>query len=70
MSVCYEIYIALCKIFGGQTGDCIFTKKPIKSTKMHFFRFFSIFVFRCMAKQAFIGGEIVPVVAIKSSGLV
>ena len=37
---------------------------------MHFFRFFSIFVFRCMAKQAFIGGEIVPVVAIKSSGLV
>ena len=35
-----------------------------------FFRIFSIFVFRCMAKQAFIGGEIVPVVAIKFSGLV
>ena len=35
-----------------------------------FFRTLSIFVFSCMAKQAFIGGEIVPVVAIKFSGLV
>ena len=23
--------------FGGQTGDCIFAKKPIKSAKTHFF---------------------------------
>ena len=38
-------------LFGGQTGDCIFTKKPIKSTKKHFFRFFIIFVFRCMVEQ-------------------
>ena len=70
MSECYEIYIALCKIFGGQTGDCIFTKKPIKSTKTHFFRFFSIFIFRCMAKQPLTKGKIAPVIAIKFSGLV
>ena len=56
--------------FGGQTGDCFFAKKPIKSAKTHFFRIFSIFAFRCMVKQAFIGGKIVPVVAIKFSGLV
>ena len=37
MSVCYEICVAMCKIFRGQSGDCIFTKKPIKSTKTHFF---------------------------------
>ena len=24
-------------LFGGQTGDCIFAKKPIKSAKTHFF---------------------------------
>ena len=28
---------------GEKSGDCIFTKKPIKSTKTHFFRIFSIF---------------------------
>ena len=37
MSACYEVCVAMCKIFRGQSGDCIFTKKPIKSTKMHFF---------------------------------
>ena len=58
-------------LFGGQSGDCIFTKKPIKSTKTHFFfRIFSIFVFRCMVKQLLIEGKITPVIAIKFSGLV
>ena len=37
ISVCYGVCIALCKIFGGQTGECIFAKKPIKSAKTHFF---------------------------------
>ena len=58
------------KLFGGQSGDCIFTKKPIKSTKRTFFRIFSIFVFRCMVKQPLIEGKIAPVITIKFSGLV
>ena len=70
MSVCYEVCVALYKILGDSLGDCIFTKKPIKSTKTHFFRIFSIFVFRCMVKQPWIGSEIEPVIAIKFSGLV
>ena len=70
MSVCYEVYVTLCKILGGQSGDCIFTKKPIKSTKTHFFRFFSIFAFRCMVKLPLIEAEIVLAIAIKFSGLV
>ena len=37
MSVCYEIYIALCKILGEQEGDGIFTKKLVKSAKIDFF---------------------------------
>ena len=56
--------------FGGQTGDCIFAKKPIKSAKTHFFRIFSIFAFRCMVKLPLIGAEIAPAIAIKFSGLV
>ena len=55
---------------GGQTGDCIFAKKPIKSAKTHFFRIFSIFAFRCMVKLPLIGAEIAPAIAIKFSGLV
>ena len=70
ISACYEIYIALCKIFGGLSRDCIFTKKPIKSAKTHFFRIFSIFAFRCMVKWSLIGTEISPVIAVKFSGLV
>ena len=37
----YTMYYKCCPkdkiLFRGQTGDCIFTKKPIKSTKTHFF---------------------------------
>ena len=36
-SVCYKILLKDKSLFGGQTGDCIFTKKPIKSAKTHFF---------------------------------
>ena len=57
-------------LFGGQSGDCIFTKKPIKPTKTPFFRFFSIFAFRCMVKHPLFEGKIAPVIAIKFSGLV
>ena len=55
---------------GGQTGDCIFAKKPIKSTKTHFFRIFSIFAFRCMIKLPLIGAEIAPAIAVKFSSVV
>ena len=55
---------------GGQTGDCFFAKKPIKSAKTHFFRIFSIFAFRCIVKWPLIGTEIAPATAIKFSGLV
>ena len=58
------------KLFGGQTGDCIFAKKPIKSAKTHFFRIFSIFAFRFMVKLPLIGTKIAPVIAVKFSGLV
>lgn len=34
-------------VFGGQSEDCIFTKKHIKSTKIDFFSFFCMSVFRC-----------------------
>ena len=34
-------------VFGGQSEDCIFTKKHIKSTQIDFFSFFCMFVFRC-----------------------
>lgn len=37
-------------VFGGQSEDCIFTKKHIKSTKIDFFSFFCMFVFRCTLK--------------------
>ena len=37
-------------LFVGQTGDCIFAKKPIKSAKTHLFRIISIFAIRCMVK--------------------
>ena len=57
-------------LFGGQTGDCIFTKKPIKFAKTHFFRIFSIFAFLCMVKWTLIGAEIEPAIAMKFSGLV
>ena len=57
-------------LFGEQTGDCIFAKKPIKSAKTHFFRIFRIFAFRCMVKWSLIGTEISPVIAVKFSGLV
>ena len=56
--------------FRGQTGDYIFAKKPIKSAKTHFFRFFSIFAFRCMVKWPLIGTKIALVIAVKFSGLV
>lgn len=36
-SVFYKIPPKAKSVFGGQNGDCIFTKKHIKSTKMHFF---------------------------------
>ena len=55
---------------GGQTRDCVFAKKPIKSAKTHFFRNFSMFAFRCMIKLPLIGAEIAPPIAIKFSGLV
>ena len=55
---------------GGQTGDYIFAKKPIKSAKMHFFIIFSIFAFRCMVKWPLIRTKIAPAIAIKFSGLV
>jgi len=55
---------------GGQTGDCISAKKLIKSAKMHFFKNFSIFAFRCMVKWPLIGAEIAPPITIKFSGLV
>ena len=66
----YEISLKNKSVFGGQTGDCIFTKKPIKSAKTHFFRNFSIFAFRCMVKWPLIGAEIAPAIAMKFSGLV
>ena len=56
--------------FRGQTGDYIFAKKPIKSAKRTFFRFFSIFAFRCMVKWSLISTEIAPAIDIKFSGLV
>lgn len=37
-------------VFGGQSEDCIFTKKHIKTTKIDFFSFFCMFVFRCTLK--------------------
>ncbi len=55
---------------GGQTGDCFFAKKPIKSAKTHFFRIFSIFAFCCMVKWPLIGAEIAPPIVVKFSGLV
>ena len=33
----YKIFPKDKSFFGGQTGDCIFAKKPIKSAKTHFF---------------------------------
>ena len=57
-------------LFGGQTGDCIYAKKPIKSAKTNIFRIFSIFAFRCMVKWPLIGVEIAPAIAMKFSGLV
>ena len=69
-SVCYKIPLKDKSLFGGQTGDCFFAKKPIKSAKTHFFRIFSIFAFRCMVKLPLIGAEIAPTIAIKFSGLV
>jgi len=68
--VSYEISPRDKSVFGGQRGDCIFAKKPIKSAKTHFFRIFSTFVFRCMVKWPLIGAEIAPAIAIKYSGLV
>ena len=69
-SVYYKILPKDKSLFGGQIGDCISVKKLIKSAKAHFFRFFSIFAFRCMVKWPLIGGEIAPVIAVKFSGLV
>ena len=69
-SVYYKILPRNKSLFGGQTGDCIFTKKPIKSAKTNFFRIFSIFAFRCMVKLPLIGVEIAPAIAMKFSGLV
>lgn len=37
-------------VFGGQSEVCIFTKEHIKSTKIVFFSFFCMFVFRCTLK--------------------
>ena len=36
-SVCYKIPLKDKRLFGGQIGDCIFAKKPIKSAKTHYF---------------------------------
>ena len=36
-SVFYKINLRDKSLFGGQTGDCIFAKKPIKSAKTHLF---------------------------------
>ena len=66
----YKILLNDKSPFGGQTKDCIFAKKPIKSAKTHFFRIFSIFAFRCMVKLPLIGAEFAPAIAIKFSGLV
>ena len=66
----YKVLLKGKSSLGGQIGDCIFAKKPIKSAKTHFFRIFSIFAFRCMVKWSLIGTEISPVIAVKFSGLV
>ena len=69
-SVCYKIPLKDESLFGGQSEDSIFAKKPIKSAKTHFFRIFSIFAFRCMVKWSLIGTKIGPVKSIKFCGLV
>ena len=68
--MCCKILLKDKSLFGGQTRDCIFAKKPIKSAKTHFFRNFSIFAFRCMIKLPLIGTEIAPPIAIIFSWLV
>ena len=44
-SVCYKIPLKDKSLFGGQTGDCIFAKKPIKSAKTHFFLEFLAYLY-------------------------
>ena len=69
--MCYKVSPKNKSSFGGQTWDCIFAKKSIKSAKKRtFLGFFSIFAFRCMVKWSLIGTEIAPVIAVKFSGLV
>lgn len=50
----YKIEPMYKSVFCGQSEDCIFTKKHIKSTKIVFFSFFCMFVFRCTLKIDFL----------------
>ena len=57
--------------FGGTDWGLHFCKETNKICKNAlFFRFFSIFAFRCMIKWPLIGAKIASVIAIKFSGLV
>ena len=58
------------KFIRGTDWGLHFYKETDKIYKTHFFRIFSIFVFRCMVKQPLIGGENSLCIAIKFSGLV
>ena len=44
-------FVSHCVKSWGKVRNHIFTKMPIKSTKTHFFRIFSTFVFRCMVNS-------------------
>ena len=63
-------FVSHCVKSWGTDRGLYFYKETDKIYKTHFFRIFSIFVFRCMIKQSFIGGKIAPVIAIDFSGLV
>ena len=59
------------KFIRGTDRGLLFCKETHKICKNAlFFRFFSIFAFRCMIKWPLSGAEIAPPIAIKFSGLV